>query len=143
MSDPLAVFDDLKDWPGRREPVNRSTPKPEPEYPPWDAKPRTYRVQGVPTEFYTVGDLAAAVNRTPRTIRHWERIGVIPPATFRSPKPHKTALKETGDRLYSHAQIEVVVEAAEAEGILDGKAPTKAFTARIIKGWVALQQQKG
>ena len=140
MSDPLAAFEDLKDWPGKRPPANRSAPPERPEVDPWDAKPRSYKVQGVDTIFYTVGDLAVAVNRTARTIRHWERIGVIPPATFRSPRPHKSPLKEAGDRLYSHAQVLVVIAAAEATGVLNGKAPTPAFTAQIIKGWVALQR---
>lgn len=144
-SDPLAAFEDLKDWPGKRLPANRVAP-PEhavPDIEPWDAKPRTYKVKGEDTEFFTVSDLAAAVGRTARTIRHWESIGVIPKATFRSPKPHRSALKEVGDRLYSHAQIDVVIAAAKAEGVLDGKPPSKAFTSRIIRGWLALQKGTG
>lgn len=137
-TDPLAAFEDLKDWPGKRPPVNRTAPEPEGEQ--WDGRPRSYKVNGVDTPFYTIGDLAVAVNRTPRTIRHWERIGVIPPATFRSQKPHKSALKAVGDRLYSHAQVLVVIAAAAATGVLDGKPPTPDFTTRIVKGWVALQR---
>lgn len=140
-SDPLAGFADLHDWPGKRPPVNRSAPKIDPpEIDPWDAKPRLYKVNGVDTPFFDVADLGRAVNRSARTIRHWESKRIIPPATFRSPKPRKSALKTVGDRLYSHAQIEVVIEAAEAEGVLDGKPPSKAFTARIIRGWIALQK---
>ena len=142
MSDPFAKFNDLservRDYPGRREPVNRKAPsKPENV---WDASPRSYKVKGVPTEFFTVGHLAAAVNRTARTVRYWERHEILPPATFRAPKPHKGSVKQVGDRLYSREQIEAVVAVAKEEGVLAGKAPKPSFTAKVRRAWLTLQR---
>jgi len=145
VSDPFAAFNDLhervRDFPGKREPVNRATPKPQPIEVTWDASPRSYKVQGVDTEFFTVGHLALAVNRTSRTVRYWERHGILPPATFRAPKPQKgSQVKPVGDRLYSRAQIEAVVAVATEEGVLGGKAPTPSFTAKVRRAWLALQR---
>lgn len=144
MSDPFAAFNDLenrvRDYPGKREPLNRNVPAPKVHEVTWDASPRTYPVKGVKTEFFTVGHLALAVNRTARTVRYWERNGILPPATFRAPKPQKGAVKQVGDRLYSRAQIEAVVAVATAEGVLGGKAPTPVFTAQVRRAWLALQK---
>jgi hypothetical protein len=143
VSDPFASFNDLaervRDFPGKRLPVNRDK-TPEPKHNEWDASPRSYKVAGVDTEFFTVGHMALAVNRTPRTIRYWEREKILPPATFRAPKPNKGALKQVGDRLYSRAQIEAVVIIAKAEGILDGKAPKPSFTAKVRQAWLNIQR---
>ena len=143
MSDPFARFNDLhervRDFPGKREPVNRKVaPEPPPNL--WDVGPRSYKVKGEPTEFFTVGHLALAVNRTARTIRYWERHGIIPPATFRAPKPQKGAVKQVGDRLYSRAQIEAIVAVAKEEGVLNGKAPSTNFTTKVRRAWLSLQK---
>jgi hypothetical protein len=143
VSDPFAAFKDLheraRDFPGKREPVNR-TKAPEPKPNLWDVGPRSYKVKGVDTEFFTVGHLALAVNRTARTVRYWERQAIIPPATFRAPKPHKGSVKQVGDRLYSRAQIEAIVAVAKEEGVLDGKAPKPSFTAKVRRAWLTLQK---
>jgi hypothetical protein len=143
-SDPFAAFDDLtervRDYPGKREPVNRSIPRPVVKETTWDASPRHYKVQGIDTEFFTVGHMALAVNRSARTVRYWERHKILPPATFRAPKPQKGAVKQVGDRLYSRAQIEAVVAVAAEEGVLGGKAPTPSFTAKVHRAWLALQK---
>jgi hypothetical protein len=143
VNDPFAAFNDLhdrvRDFPGKREPVNRKQVE-EPKHNAWDVGPRSYKVKGVDTEFFTVGHLALAVNRTPRTVRYWERERIIPPATFRAPKPNKGVLKQVGDRLYSRAQIEAIVQVAKEEGVLDGKAPKPSFTAKIQRAWLAIQK---
>lgn len=146
MSDPFAAFNDLtdrvRDFPGKREPINRSAPLPSTRVTLWDASPRSYKIKGVPTEFFTVGHLALAVNRTARTVRYWERNGILPDATFRAPKPQKgSQVKQVGDRLYSRAQIEAVVRIATEEGVLGGKAPTPSFTAKVRRAWLALQSR--
>lgn len=139
MSDPFAMFSDLPNFPGKKEPVLRSQPKAEPTL--WDTNPRVYKVGGVPTNFYTVSHLAAAVNRSVRTIRHWERTGVIPPATFRAPLKGARGTGKHGDRLYSREQIEVIIKAAKRTGVMKGRGnnPTREFTDMIIKGWLQLQ----
>ena len=140
--DPFSVFNDLKDFPGKREPVMRAQPKP--VVTTWDARPLTYKVNGIPTEFFRVSHLAAAVNRSVRTIRHWEKHGIIPPAIFWAPlRGARSQGSKQGDRLYSRAQIEVVINAAKRTGVLKGRgnAPDKDFTRLIITGWLRLQAE--
>lgn len=82
--------------------------------PAWDAKPRVYRVGGVPRDFFSIGHLSQALNRQPVTIRKWERLGIIPIPTF-----IVQGKTERGNRrLYTRAQVEGMVRIAEEEGIL-------------------------
>jgi hypothetical protein len=135
------MFDDLRDYPGKRKPALRDQPRPERKMPDaWDAKPRHYFVNGVKTEFFTVGQVALALNRTSRTIRWWEGKQVIPPATFRAAAPKRSKVKEAGDRLWSRAQVEVMIRVAQEEGVLDGKAPSPLFTRKLVTAFLALQQ---
>jgi hypothetical protein len=80
-------------------------------------KPRLFNINGQTTEFYTVGQLAAALHRSPVTIRKWERLGYIPIATFRTPGQ----VRQKARRLYSRAQLEIIVSIAADEGLMDGK----------------------
>jgi hypothetical protein len=133
-------FGDLRDFPGKREPALRNQ-KPVPVVKaPWDDKPRMYMVNGVKTEFFTIGHVALAMNREARTIRMWERKAWIPPATFRTATPKRSKIKEAGDRLWSRSQVETMVRIAQEEGVLDGKPPSRAFTAKLVKAFLALQQ---
>jgi len=134
-------FGDLRDYPGKKKPVGREQPKPvPPEREPWFAKPRHHYVNGVKTEFFAIGQVALALNRSPSTIRLWERRQWIPPARFRAPAPRRSKVKEAGDRLWTRPQVEAMVRAAEEEGILDGGAPTRAFTAKVVHAFLALQE---
>jgi len=142
VSDPIDdFFGDLHDVPGKRKPVGRSKPKrPPPDQAPWDAKPRHYYMKGVKVEFFTIGQVARALNRSPRSIRAWERDEIIPPARFRAPSPKRSKIKEAGDRLWTRAQVEVMIRAAQEEGMIDGGAPTRAFTAKVVAGFLATQE---
>jgi hypothetical protein len=108
----------------------------------WDAKPRKYVVAGTETEFFTVGQLAAALGRQPVTIRKWEREGTIPKSTFQAPG-------RDGDvrgrrRLYTRAQVEGMVRIAAEEGVLvSHQKPIKDtnFTARVIDLFKRLAEQ--
>jgi len=134
------MFEDLRDYPGKRKPVLRDPPKPTVSVNAWDAHPRHYFVKGVKVEFFTVGHVALALGRTSRTIRWWEGKEVIPPATFRAAAPRKSKVKEAGDRLWTREQVEVMIRIAQEEGVLDGKAPTPAFTRKLVAAFLALQQ---
>lgn len=49
--------------------------------------PITAVVNGHPCELLTVGHLARAVGRTPWTVKHWQRIGLLPrPQVILNPK---------------------------------------------------------
>lgn len=154
MPDPIdRFFDDLsepgkpppeKDYPGKREPLLRQQqsaktgPK---DIEAWDMRPRTYKFRGVDVEFFTIQHVARALNRSARSIRDWEKAEIIPPATYRSPTPRRGSdVKAVGDRLWTRAQVEAMVRAAQEEGILDGKAPTKTFTRKVIAAFLALQE---
>lgn len=103
---------------------------------------RKYLVGGRHVEFYSIGQLAAMLNRSAVTVRRWERQGIIPRATFiKSGQDNDDRGKR---RLYSRAQIEGMVTAAREEGILDdlskGIRDTK-FTDKVIKIFSELEKK--
>jgi hypothetical protein len=134
------------DYPGKRKPVLR---QPEvkamggpQELEAWDDHPRVLYLAGVETEFFTIRHVALALGRSTRTIRTWERKEVIPPATFRAAKPHKgSQVKTKGDRLWTRPQVEAMVRIAREERILNGHPPGPQFTAKLVRAFLALQQQ--
>lgn len=103
----------MERYPGSNSEIGK---RPEPELVDW-GKPRVFNVGGVPVEFYTVGQLAAALNRSPVTIRKWERLGYLPVAQFRTPGN----VRQKARRIYTRAQLEVIVQIAYDEGLMDGK----------------------
>jgi len=149
VPDPIDdLFKDLRDYPGKRKPVLRDQPKKATHGGPrelraWDENPRLYFVGGVQREFFTIRHVALALNRAPRTIRYWERQKIIPPATFRSSAPRRgSSVKEEGDRLWTREQVEAMVAAAREEGVLDGKPPTRAFTLKVARAFLAQQEHR-
>ena len=138
------LFEDLRDFPGKRAPLLRqqapksvSGPQPLEE---WDDHPRLLMHQGVETEFFTIRHVALALHRSVRTIRTWERREAIPPATFRSTRPRNSTLKHVGDRLWTRAQVEAMVRIAREEHVLDGLPPGPRFTAKLVQAFLALQE---
>lgn len=133
----MSTFHDLPDeyyYPGSKQ---RRTGRPAAEEKAPDpfegVKPRVYIVKGREVDFFTVGQLALALNRKAVTMRKWEREGVIPKATFTAPNP-------TGDprarrRLYSRAQAEGMVRIAAEEKIVGESArgvSSTLFSERVI-----------
>ena len=69
-------------------------------------------INGQPCELLTVGYLCLGLRRTSWTLRHWEKIGLFPPAPFVQhpddsrirrrlyPSPYVDALKDIGERGY-------------------------------------------
>lgn len=114
MRDPLDVF--FGDHPRAQYP-SKLPPRREQEVEKSvldDLKSREYLVDGVPMKFYTIGELAKAVNRAPVTIRSWEAKGWLPAATFRAPPPRSQQIPgkpSMGARLYSGNQIEFLIDA--------------------------------
>jgi len=109
------IFGDLPNYPGSKEPKNRKPPKTLGD-PSVTLKPTFYTINGVRQEFYTVGQLAKLLNRKPVTIRMWESRGWIPPAIYRTAIPEKSQLPgkaSKGRRLYTRAQVELIVQAVE------------------------------
>lgn len=132
----LDIFSDLKDWPGRKQPVNRSVAEASKDEDSWDAKPLKYRFGGVEREFFTISHLAAALNKSVVTIRSWENKGLIPRTPYRSPRPRGEMLpgtKPVGKRLWTREQVLGIIQiASEEKVILNGKPPTKRFALRVL-----------
>lgn len=126
--------EDEERYPGSRQ-RRRERPRPEPRTgvygdEPWDHRPLKLIVGGVEHEFFTIGDVAKALNRKPVTIRSWERKGVMPKARFRDKRQR---------RLYSRRQIEGLIEIAESEAVLffdvrPDNIPV-TFTEKVLELW--------
>ena len=114
VDDLLSLFGDLPEWPGGKPPKNRG-PKREVGSEEYNgAKPKAYRINGKDIQMFTVGKLALAVNRKAVTIRSWEKQGIIPRATYRTPPPSGQQLPgkpPKGRRLYSQDQVDLILDA--------------------------------
>lgn len=129
MKDPLDVFFSKepkeKPYPGTLPPKNRAKPDEVSGDNVLDSLPsREYLVEGVPTQFYTVGSLAKALRRSPVTIRSWEAKEWLPAPSFRSPAPRSPQIPgrpSRGSRLYSREQVEFLIQAFEHFKINDPK----------------------
>jgi hypothetical protein len=101
-------------------------------------------LHGALTSFYTVGHLAAALGRKTVTVRSWESKGRLPHTMYRAPRPkgeQAPGKAIVGRRLYTREQVEVVISAAAAHGVMtDGGhgADWKRFTASVLAGWKTL-----
>lgn len=78
---------------------------------------REILVNGLPKTLFTSGELAAALNRKPSTIRRWEREGILPKATYS--KPGAAGDVRGRRRFYSQEQVDGLVRLAFEEGFLD------------------------
>ncbi|MFI1796540.1 MerR family transcriptional regulator [Streptomyces sp. NPDC020379] len=112
---------------------------PTPVEPTWDAQPRLLRVGTEWREFFTIGQLASALHRSPVTIRKWESSGIIPAPTF----VIKGKSERGNRRLYTREQVEGILRIADEEGILHHQgegihiSDTK-FSERVIELFHAL-----
>lgn len=110
----------------------------------WDKDPVVKMLRGVRTEFFEIGHLARALGRSTVTIRSWEDKGWLPHATYRTQQPKGTQVpgkKTKGRRLYTRAQIDIIITAAVAHGVMDngGKnAKWSAFRRDVLDGWTQL-----
>lgn len=110
----------------------------------WDDRPIIKNVHGVPTEFFTIGNLARALGRKTVTVRSWEAKGWLPNSTYRTRRPRSEQVpgKEVqGRRLYLRVQIEIVVAAARECGVLHDNARNaewRRFTVLVLDGWKKL-----
>lgn len=73
-------------------------------------------VRGIEVEFWRIGTLARALNRSAVTIRMWEREGILPPSGWTSPGRDRDPRGKR--RLWTRRQIEGVWRIARDEGIL-------------------------
>lgn len=119
MKDPLSYFDDLPKFPGKTPPKNQPVANSTVTHG-LDryngAKSKTYIINGVSQQFFTIGEFAKALGRKAGTIRMWEHRGILPKANFRTPPPKGPQLpgKESkGRRLYSLTQLDFMLDTVE------------------------------
>lgn len=81
----------------------------------WDAKPFKFLLRGTEMEFFSIGQLGRALgNRSPNTLRAWEREGILP----KSPYVKPSATPNGRRRMYTRQMIEGLVDIAKQEGVL-------------------------
>ena len=61
--------------------------------------PSKFIVDGKEVYLYKIGEVAKAVHKSTKTIRRWEKLGLLPKATFKS----------RGNRVYSEEQLKNIV----------------------------------
>ncbi|KJK56218.1 hypothetical protein [Saccharothrix sp. ST-888] len=104
-------------YPGTSRPLDTPTPYlPQAGRAHWDEDPIYKRQGGHFREFFGIGHLSAAIQRSPKTIYKWERASLFPSATF----IYNGGSKHGQRRLYTRIQIEGVIRIAQEEGILNG-----------------------
>lgn len=133
----------LNDYPGKTAPRNRGKRKPARIEDPFAVLHTvTFTIKGEDVSFYTVGEVAKALNRRPGTIRKWEADGYIPTATFRTPIPEGAQIPgkpSKGRRLYSRSQVELLIYSVQHFG-LNSPQPKNAnwigFKRHIKENWI-------
>lgn len=101
---------------------------------------RTAVIGGREVELYRIGEVAEILNRTPVTLRKWERKGLIPKATFVLPSSDPRGKR----RLYSRAQVEALYRVALEEKILHNphaQITKTKFTQKIFAAFKELAAQ--
>ena len=140
MRDPLDLLGELPDFPGKTPPKNRvGSPKRNQNASLNGVKGKIYKINGIDTEMFTIGELCKAIGRKPVTVRMWESKGWIPKANYRTPPPMGEQIPGKaikGRRLYTRSQVEFLTRAVESYPLDDHN--TKAwdqFRQHIKANW--------
>jgi hypothetical protein len=123
--DILKAFEGLDRLPGSKQKRRESTPVADKRRKQafggtngWDESPIIKVVKGVETELFTVGALAAALEKKIVTIRMWEKKGYIPGAPYRLRSKIVQGKKVNGNRVYTRELIEILIEEFSRRGLL-------------------------
>jgi hypothetical protein len=86
----------------------------------WEDEYYEKLIGGVTRKLYTLGSLAKALNRSPKTLRQWMDDGKFPSAPYRLPDTTGSNGKVyAGRRLYSKAMVDAVVKIFASAGLLN------------------------
>lgn len=109
-----------KTYPGSRH-LRRESPRPETQTDvDWEKHAQYKAVGGRRIELFPIGALAAALQRTPATIRLWTRKGYLPQASYRLPGYEKEdGTYMPGRRFYLRPMIECAVELFRERDLLN------------------------
>lgn len=139
----LKAFEGLDYVPGskrkRREPDPKVSRRKVGESNGWDENPIIKTLGGKEVEVFTIGALAAALEKSIVSVRLWERKGYIPRAPYRLRSKTLKGQKTGGNRVYTRALIESTVEEFSRRGLL-GTARVEwsqhdDLTDALVKRW--------
>lgn len=105
----------------------------------WDSSPIIKVLGGKETEMFTIGALAAALEKKIVTIRLWETRGYIPLAPYRLRAKTLQGKKVNGNRVYTRELIEITIEEFNARELI-GAARIEwslldDLTATLVQRW--------
>lgn len=132
--------------PGKGWVEEKREPEPSPEYGDYDdllGRPIILNYKGEAAEFFPIGSLANALNRSVVTMRKWEGKGFLPKPSFGTP----TRALGGRVRLYTRDQIMGLRQIADEEGLLVNLAKAVRHTkfrkkARALFGLPELPEDK-
>lgn len=95
-------------------------------------------LRGRSVEFFTIGQVARAINRSAVTLRAWEASNVIPKSGYVKPSADPRGRR----RLYTRAQSESIIRLAKEHGVMDAGS-RKPLTSFKLAVWKAFAELKG
>ena len=120
--DILQAFEGMDTVPGSKKKRRELNPKEQRrrsgESNGWDAKPLKKTLGGVETEVFTIGALAAALEKAIVTVRMWEDKGYIPNSPYRLRSKVLQGKKVLGNRVYTRALIQTAVDEFHRRGLI-------------------------
>ena len=93
---------------------------------------KIYTIDGVDLEMFTIGELAQRLDRQLQTLRKWEKLGIIPQATYRS---------GTNRRLYTENQIKAIVDLVDKYKIKQGQPIPNEFKIEVEEAFKEATQK--
>lgn len=144
----LASFRDLDYIPGSRHKrvPNPSRSEKKAESNGWDANPVMKTLGGQEVEVFTIGALAAALEKQIVTIRLWERKGYIPRAPYRLRSKVLNGKQTGGNRVYTRALIESAIEEFGRRGLIGSAriewGQHEDLTEALIRRWTEITRQE-
>jgi hypothetical protein len=102
-------------------------------------KPLILVLRGRDTEFFTIGQVAAAIGRKAGTLRAWENKGVLPTSGYTKPSDDPRGRR----RLYTRPQAEGIIRLAKSHNVMDAdsRRPLNAFSRDVIALFAELRRK--
>lgn len=96
--------------------------------------------RGQEVEFFTIGRLAAALNRRAVTLRAWEAAGILPTSGYHTPSRDPRGRR----RLYTRAQCEAIIRLAKELGVMEASSrrPLGEFGRRVASEFLSMKGGK-
>jgi len=99
--------------------------------------PKEYKIDGHIKRLYSIGEVARSLDRSPQTIRLWEKKKVIPSSPFII---GELKFGGQGKRAYSNMHREALKVAVRKNELAKGKPIPKGFENDVFKAYHAIAQ---